>query len=101
MKQFIPESFLVSATAAKTVSRLSPDDCKQWITEVVKNYENFVEKQKNNNDKEPREFQPSFPDSLVGDMIQQTWNAQRAGLISLWKQYRANPSGGPKDIPPG
>ena len=84
MREFNPESFLISSTAAKTVSRLSETECKQWLVQIVANFEGFIRDE---------EFQPKFDDSIVGDMVAQTWNSQRAGLIARKKKHFANPSG--------
>lgn len=92
MKPFNPESFLINAIAAKTVSRLSAEECKRWLTEVVKNYECFVKN---------RDYQPSFTDDLVGDLVKQTWSAQQAGLEARWKKHYANPSGKGAESPEG
>lgn len=91
MKPFRPESFLVNATVAKTITRLTPEECKRWLVDTVRSFESFLT---------DRDHEPEFDDSLLGDLTKQEWNTLRGGLISLLKQYEANPSGKPKSETP-
>jgi len=84
VKPLNPEYFLLNVTAARTASRISPEECQRWVAAIVKNFDGFVA---------DRNYEPSFSDDLVGDMTRAAWMTQRAGLQALIDKREANPSG--------
>ena len=85
MKEFKPESILVSLSVERSAARLAEQDLKRYQLEKIRNAERLIE--------DPA-YSPEFTDDLTGDLLEMAWNTTKAGIESARKKHFANPGGG-------